>query len=393
MSLASYPLTKDGTLPSSFLGWQNSVIGSRAGCLTLNTSEFPKDAVVCSLSDILETDVPSKYYLSPKACAGILRRAERRGKELPALLRLALETVVRQPTRRLKGGSGKRGFCDDLDRSGAFIPEVSKTLTSEGADGSSNGADQGMPIIAPARVSAGAEAASHVPGAHPGGLNGQDAYSNHPIVCPPVTSKWAKGSGGPSGDEVHNEILDFVSAPLTSRAYADNASQEDKLIAFHGSQDPDVSGDVTHPCGRNRGRETCVAIALRGREDGAAIEVGDNQAFALRASQGGGDKPMVFDTMQITRKTNRSKPKEGDPCHPLTATAHPPALVAMSVRRLTPRECERLQGFPDDWTRWDAAGKEISDSARYRMIGNAVTVTVAKLIGSRLVRAHTGVSL
>lgn len=58
------------------------------------------------------------------------------------------------------------------------------------------------------------------------------------------------------------------------------------------------------------------------------------------------------------------------------------------VRRLTPCECERLQGFPDDWTRWgvDESGKrvELSDSARYRMLGNAVAVPVAEWIGQRI---------
>ena len=71
-------------------------------CLTLSTSEHrasaglsPSDVDVCSLSDILETgDVPQRYYLTPKACAGILRRAEARGKELPPQLALALQAVA-----------------------------------------------------------------------------------------------------------------------------------------------------------------------------------------------------------------------------------------------------------------------------------------------------------
>jgi hypothetical protein len=46
------------------------------------------------LSQILEANAPEKYYLSPKACAGILRRAEKRGKELPPMLKEALEEVV-----------------------------------------------------------------------------------------------------------------------------------------------------------------------------------------------------------------------------------------------------------------------------------------------------------
>ncbi|KRB22946.1 hypothetical protein ASE05_16055 [Mesorhizobium sp. Root172] len=74
-------------------------------CLTLNLSEWTgmgglslKDEGVCSLSDILETgDVPQRYFLSPKACKGILRRAEKRGKELPSQLRHALEQVATRP--------------------------------------------------------------------------------------------------------------------------------------------------------------------------------------------------------------------------------------------------------------------------------------------------------
>jgi DNA (cytosine-5)-methyltransferase 1 len=56
-----------------------------------------------------------------------------------------------------------------------------------------------------------------------------------------------------------------------------------------------------------------------------------------------------------------------------------PAVAGVGVRRLTPLECERLQGFPDDWT----AGQ--ADSSRYRQMGNAVAVPVVEWIISRLV--------
>ena len=55
------------------------------------------------------------------------------------------------------------------------------------------------------------------------------------------------------------------------------------------------------------------------------------------------------------------------------------------VRRLTPMECERLMGWPDDWTRWTAGGKEIADSHRYRMAGNGVVASVAEWLGHRIV--------
>ena len=58
---------------------------------------------------------------------------------------------------------------------------------------------------------------------------------------------------------------------------------------------------------------------------------------------------------------------------------------AGGVRRLTPLECERLMGWPDDWTRWTAGGKEIADSHRYRMAGNGVVASVAEWLGHRIV--------
>ena len=59
-------------------------------CLMPNTGECPKEESVSTLSQILEETPHQKYYLSEKACLGILRRAEKRGKELPEILRLAL---------------------------------------------------------------------------------------------------------------------------------------------------------------------------------------------------------------------------------------------------------------------------------------------------------------
>jgi hypothetical protein len=131
------------------------------------------------------------------------------------------------------------------------------------------------------------------------------------------------------------------------------ATAHPPVIAFHGAQDPDVSGDVTHPLGRNQGQEACialsskdhcgdasadlaptlramghdsshanaggqlaVAVSLRGRDGGATAEITEGAAPALRASQGGGDKPHVM-------------------------------MPSMQVRRLMPSECEALQGFPE----------------------------------------------
>lgn len=73
-------------------------------------------------------------------------------------------------------------------------------------------------------------------------------------------------------------------------------------------------------------------------------------------------------------------------------TSEGPGAVMQAIpRRLTPMECERLQGFPDRWTAWglteDGERVELSDSARYRQLGNAVTVTVSRWIGERILAA------
>ena len=94
-SPASCQLTEDGILEPSSGCWGNSGMGLHTAFLTLNTSEFHSAADVCSLSDVLETgDVPQRYFLSATACRGILRRAEKRGKELPAALHAALRSVA-----------------------------------------------------------------------------------------------------------------------------------------------------------------------------------------------------------------------------------------------------------------------------------------------------------
>lgn len=93
------PPTEDGlSLPSSG-AFQSSGMASHGECWMLSSTEWHSDASVCSLSDILEPlPLPARYFLSPKACAGILRRAAKRGKTLPAPLAAALEAVAGAPT-------------------------------------------------------------------------------------------------------------------------------------------------------------------------------------------------------------------------------------------------------------------------------------------------------
>jgi DNA (cytosine-5)-methyltransferase 1 len=96
-------------------------------------------------------------------------------------------------------------------------------------------------------------------------------------------------------------------------------------------------------------------------------------------------QPMVWDTTNITSPQNGSNPKPGDPCFTLAKGQHPPLLTSMAVRRLTPVECERLQGFPDNYTNipWRKAA-ESPDGPRYKALGNSWAVPVVAWIGQRI---------
>jgi len=132
-------------------------------------------------------------------------------------------------------------------------------------------------------------------------------------------------------------------------------------LAIHGSQDPDTLIEQAHTLGRNHGRENVVyTLTERGRNGGHALEYrSDGTANALLTPNGG-----------------RAGMGVG-------AIAYGPTVV----RRLTPRECERLQGFPDDWTRIAWRGKpaeQCPDSPRYRAMGNSMAVPVMRWIGQRI---------
>jgi DNA (cytosine-5)-methyltransferase 1 len=111
----------------------------------------------------------------------------------------------------------------------------------------------------------------------------------------------------------------------------------------------------------------------------------DGCSFALKSLGGGqGAKPGLYAIPVLTpdrvekRQNGRRMKKNGEPGFTLTGQDIHGVYDGFRIRRLTPTECERLQGFPDGWT------SGISDSQRYKCLGNAVTVNVIKAIGMKL---------
>ena len=96
---------------------------------------------------------------------------------------------------------------------------------------------------------------------------------------------------------------------------------------------------------------------------------------------------VAYDTTNITSPQNGSNPQPGDPCFTLAKGQRPPLLASMQVRRLTPTECERLQGFPDNYTQipWrNKPAENCPDGPRYKAMGNSMAVPVMRWIGERI---------
>ena len=139
---------------------------------------------------------------------------------------------------------------------------------------------------------------------------------------------------------------------------------------------PENGGNATEPIPFGVGEEPDTAHCLR-----SGASKADKHESTTYIAQ-----PIPFDTTQITSPLNYSSPKAGDPCHPLAAGAHIPSIATnMAVRRLTPVECERLQGFPDNYTNipWRKA-VESPDGPRYKALGNSMAVPVMSWIGKRI---------
>ena len=163
-------------------------------------------------------------------------------------------------------------------------------------------------------------------------------------------------------------------------------------VAFHPTQDPISSTDgTTHALGcGSSGGQASVAVAIQDVRGTDEAQNGrgwndEGTAYTLdtHATQG-----VAYSTkLHNTGSNNAGKIfEERTTC--LDANSPPPALLtAMQVRRLTPVECERLQGFPDGYTAIPWRGKpreQCPDGPRYKSLGNSWAVPNVAWIGQRI---------
>lgn len=227
-----------------------------------------------------------------------------------------------------------------------FTHELAPSLTSSGRGVERSGESRGQdPVLAMCLTAGG--------------------HSRNPLDEPLIT---ATLTGNPYADRASEESLLVTAPTLTSNGDAHSGYRDERGLVpigftIHGTDktqriasQTDLAGCVrARTPGAQENSSTTVALAfnLRGRDGGSMPESTD--VASLRAANGGSSRSFVADT---------------------------------AVRRLTPRECERLQGFPDDYTNVPFRGKPSADGPRYRALGNSMAVPVMSWIGKRIQQAE-----
>lgn len=197
-----------------------------------------------------------------------------------------------------------------------------------------------------------------------------------------VTSKWAKG-GGPAGDEHYNLVATHV--PTKAACLETTNHDYSRADGFTAMAYGFYSNEGSHGMGDNANVSPSVKIG-----SGLGIPSPPAVAFNVFPGRPGENTPATLRAI------------ETDIAHSVTVTEHEKSTDRGTrvvepgrsvVRRLTPVECCRLQGFPDDWNSEgiDKTGKRIqmADAPRYRQLGNAVTVNVANWIANNLAQAYS----
>jgi DNA (cytosine-5)-methyltransferase 1 len=241
------------------------------------------------------------------------------------------------------------------------------------------------------------------------------------ILRTSVTSKWHKGSAGPSGSEYYNMVVEKqeVVGSLAARDYkgvgnqyvAENKCVVEPYVKSRRAQSVDddetwVEGEVnptlnSFDVGDTRATTAIVEPVLfeNSYRDGARIASdGVTQTLTSKMGTGGGNTPMIATAYSVREdaKANTFSATELDHANALSAlrpspqSHHAQMFIAqpMAVRRLTPIECEKLQGWPVDHTRWKPDGTEMADTHRYRMIGNGVASPVAKWVAEQIAKVE-----
>ena len=346
------------------------------GCWLRNTGPSPRDAIESFLSQILQAHPPKKYYLTTAACLGILRRAEERGKPLPKALDIALRIQA-----GLIGSTNGRGKKNLSDEPVAFAQnqrdEVRDLHNIAGALGAQPGMKQ-QTFIASFSAGAGATA-------------GTIGYAEE--VAPTLKGS-PSGNCMPSVMYLHDQggqRMD-VCENMTGTLRANEKGHQPLVYENHSidarvRESSEISPTVTARYGTGGGNTPlvqepnevyCIVGNIIDRQPENGGNGGGYQqdlAYTLTAL----DRHAVYARQRVDEFKNDNIASTQSARQAKDATdlvVESDRQYAQLIRRLTPWECELLQGFPLGWTDIPSA----SDSARYRALGNSVPVPCVEFI-------------
>ena len=336
------------------------------GAFLRNTGPSPRDATESCLSQILEDHPPKKYYLTTAACLGILRRAKERGKPLPK----ALDTALRIQ-------AGLIGLPEGREKTVPF--DDSAVLAQPGMKQQTFAAS----------FSAGASATA-----------GTIGYAEE--VAPTLKGS-PSGNCMPSVMCLHDQggqRMD-VCENMTGTLRASEKGHQPLVYENHGidariRESSEISPTVTARFGTGGGNTPLVQepnevycivgniIDRQPENDGNGCGYQENLAYTITTC----DRHAVYARQRVDEFRNDDIASTQSARQAKDATdlvVEPDRQYAQLIRRLTPWECELLQGFPLGWTDIPSA----SDSARYRALGNSVAIPCVEFIMRSLKEASS----
>lgn len=366
---------------------------------TLRTGEKPSETAVqemlsvwgphsvaeeSRLSQILEENPLPKYNLTAKACLGILRRAERRGKDLPERLK---QVLLMQSASGGCDGGGK-GALVQTEKSGTLGTGNDQTIfclqgncidraDTAGCNGKGWKADESYTLNTIDSPAVCAEVAC---------MNPWDAQSARVYD---QDGAWHSLNANENGGMARDSVL--------CAGFKLGNSEKAHSIGYEEETSPTLNAE----CGGNK--SAVVALDMTHACD-VIRECGEQvPALQARMGTGGNQVPLTYQDVTGTLSPGAHAGSYNgqdayndmlvcgaspDVAHTLRAKANCAyredaetyPVQNMVVRRLTPMECERLQGFPDHWTdigEWiDEKGKKHkdADSPRYKALGNSIAL-------------------
>lgn len=312
--------------------------------LMLNIGESPKEESVSLLSQILEVNVPQKYYLSARACQGILTRASRRGKPLPEVLRQALLDVIgggKSYTLKIRSGCAGGGKGAQTELSATLSTLQDQTLF------------QPIPVLNDQGGSV-MDVSYDVTGT----LRAQE-HGHQPIVFDARSNGDGKIVPTITGDH-ENRITDYTAIAIERKTFNEQS--------FSHYKESDKCSTLKAKAGNIGNGSECL---IAEKHDSSKADGVQTKPFCAGFSYKIGAKAMGIGY-------------EIEKAGTLSAERHDSAVLEKTirwiVRRLTPVECERLQGYPDGYTDigdWiDSKGKKhkYADSPRYKALGNSIAL-------------------